>query len=86
VPAGRVEPEHDLVVGVVAVVDEQPDRRPGGRSGAVVVVAVGDDLAVAAHLLRGAGADQAEHHRAAGVDAAPDPGQLVGGQPGHPRG
>ena len=86
VPAARVEPEHDLVVGVVRVVDEQPDRGAAAGPGAVVVVAVGDHLAVPAHLLEGPGADQPKHHRAAGVDAAPDPGQLVAGQPGHPRG
>jgi hypothetical protein len=84
VPGARLEPEHDLVVGVVAVVDEQPDRRPATRPGAVVVVAVGDHLAIAAHLVEGPGADQAEHHRAAGVEAAPHPGQLLAGHPGHP--
>ena len=69
---------------MVAVVDEQPDRRPAARPGDVVVVAVGHDLAVAAHLLEGAGPDQAKHDRAAGVEAAPDPGQLVAGQPVDP--
>jgi len=69
---------------VVAVVDEQADRRAAGKPGAVVVVAVGDDLAVAAQLVKGAGADQAEGHRPAGVDAAPDAWQLLAGHLGHP--